>query len=191
MRAQVSVKESERLSNSQRDALISLLGDEDPGVYETVRAKILSFGPEVVDWLRPHTISNDPLLRRRAHRIIELFERKAADERFLGFCVSRGEDLPLEQGAWQLSRTQYPQINVAAYEALLDSYASVLRTRINFLGTAEEILEAFNHYLFQELNFKPNEANYYDPENSYLNCVLDKRTGNPISLCTVYLLIAR
>ena len=48
-----------------------------------------------------------------------------------------------------------------------------------------------NHYLFQELAFRGNEENYYDPENSYFNRVLDRRTGNPISLCLLYLLLAR
>lgn len=167
------------------------MGDEDAGVYETVLAKLLSFGPEIVDWLKPYTLSDEALLRRRAQRIIQSFERKYADEEFLSFCVTRGEDLPLEQGVWLLAKTQYPDINVAAYEALLDAYASTLRTRINFTGTADEILDNFNRYLFEELNFKPNEANYYDPDNSYLNRVLDKRTGNPISLCTVYLLVGR
>jgi regulator of sirC expression with transglutaminase-like and TPR domain len=191
MQAQAPAKTTEKLSDSQRSALISLLGDEDPAVYDTVRAKLISFGYEIIDWLRPCTISNDPLLRRRAMRIIESLERKTADEYFLTFCVSRGEDLPLEQGAWKLAQTQYPEINVGAYEALLDAWAAVLRTRINFAGDAEEVLEAFNRYLFHELNFAPNEANYYDPDNSYLNRVMDKRTGNPISLCTIYLLVAR
>ncbi len=191
MRATAPIKGTERLSDSQRTALISLLGDEDVAVFETVHSKLVSFGPEVVNWLRPYTISDDALLRRRARQIIRSFERKACDERFTGFCASRGEDLPLEEGVWLLARTQYPEINVAAYDALLDAYAAVLRTRINFTGNAEEILDTLNRYLFNELHFSPNEANYYDPDNSYLNRVMDKRTGNPISLCTVYLLLGR
>ena len=182
---------SERLSESQRAALISLLGDEDPAVYETIRSKLLSFGPEVVAWLRPYAISDDPLLRRRTQHIITIFGRKAADERFLSFCVSRGEDLPLEQGVWLLAQTQYPDINVTAYEALLDAFTAALKARIDLSSSLEEILEAINRYLFNELEFQPNELNYYDPDNSYLNRVIDNRTGNPISLCTIYLLLGR
>jgi regulator of sirC expression with transglutaminase-like and TPR domain len=191
MRAPAPIKGTPRLTENQRSALISLLGDDDPIVYETVHAKLLSYGEEVVNWLKPYTISDDPLLRKRAHQIILGFERKEADQRFMDFCASRGEDLPLEEGVWQLAKTQYPEINVSAYEALLDAYAAVLRTRINFTGDAEEILDTLNRYLFNELHFAPNEANYYDPDNSYLNRVMDKRTGNPISLCTVYLLLGR
>lgn len=49
------------------------------------------------------------------------------------------------------------------------------------------ILEAFNDYLFNDLGFHGNRENYYDPRNSYLNDVLDRRTGLPITLSVVYL----
>jgi len=184
-------KKSERLSESQRAALISLLADEDASVHQAVRTKLLSFGVQAVEWLRPYTLSNEALLRRRAQEIINYFGRQAADARFTRFCGSRGEDLPLEEGAWLLAQTQYPDINVGAYEALLDAFASVLRTRIDFTADADEVVGGINQYLFEELEFSPNEANYYDPENSFLNRVIDNRSGNPISLCTIYLLLAR
>jgi regulator of sirC expression with transglutaminase-like and TPR domain len=50
---------------------------------------------------------------------------------------------------------------------------------------------AFGDYLFREQGFTGDESNYYAPENSYLDTVLDRRTGNPISLSTVCLLLAR
>ena len=125
MKSFAAAKTSERLSESQRAALISLLADEDAGVHQTVRTKLLSFGEEVIDWLRPYTLSNEPLLRRRAQEIINVFGRKNADQQFMSFCGSRGEDLPLEEGVWLLASTQYPDINVTAYEALLDAFASV------------------------------------------------------------------
>lgn len=191
MKAVALIKTPERLSDSQRAALISLLGDEDAAVHQTVRAKLLSFGPVVVDWLRPYTLHHEPLLRRRVRAIIELFERQAAEERFTAFCASRGEDLPLEEGAWLLAKTQYPGINIAAYEALLDSFANTLRAKLDLSDDVEQIIGTINAHLFDELRFAPNEANYYAPENSFLNRVVDDRTGNPISLCTIYLLMAR
>src|SRR5687768_15005944 len=103
MKSVAATKTTERLSESQRVALISLLADEDAAVHQTVRTKLLSFGEQVVDWLRPYTLSDEPLLRRRAHEIINMFGRQAADKRFMSFCASRGEDLPLEEGAWMLA----------------------------------------------------------------------------------------
>jgi regulator of sirC expression with transglutaminase-like and TPR domain len=186
-----TVTSPEELSESQRSALLTLLADDDASVYRKIRQKIISFGPSVGDWLRPHTLSRDPALRRRAQEIILFFDRQTADNVFLGFCLKHGEAFDLEQAAWKLAQTQYPDINVAGYQALLDSFAADLREALQGGGEPEEILGALNRYLFDELGFVGNEEQFYDPDNSYLNRVLDRRMGNPISLCLVYLLLAR
>src|SRR5438034_2336986 len=110
------------LSEGQRSALIKLLSDEDPAVYQTIRNQFLCYGQQASGWLRPHTLSSDPLLRRRAQEIIQHLARQQTDNVFLAFCLNHGEELSLEEGTWLLARTQYPDINVAAYQALLDSY---------------------------------------------------------------------
>ena len=192
MNSSVATEKPQNLSESQRTALIKLLPDEDPAVYHLVREKILSYGQTASAWVRPHVLSSDPILRRRAQEIIDYLARQSADNRFLAFCLSQhGEDLDVEQGSWLLSQTRYPDINVAAYQALFDSYAGDLREKIDFGAKPEQILATINHYLFSELGFHGNEQNYYEPENSYLNRVIDRRTGNPISLCMVYLFLSR
>lgn len=191
MNAPAQPQAASRLSAGERDALISLLADEDPAIFKLVRERLVACGGIAAEWLRPHVLSADPRLRRRAQDIIQHFARHEADDRFLGFCLHHGEDLNLEQGAWLLAQTQYPDINVEAYQALLDSYAAALRDRIKPRGNARHRLGVINQYLFGELGFTGNEKNYYDPANSYLNCVLDRRTGIPLSLSLVYLLLAR
>jgi regulator of sirC expression with transglutaminase-like and TPR domain len=191
MSSPVIVTPIEKLPESQRRALINLLADDDPAIYRTVREKILSFGEDAADWLRPHQLSSDPVLRRRTREIVQHFDKQEADTWFLAFCLKHGEEFDLEEGVWLLALTQYPDINVEAYRALLDGYAEELRERIDFTESAREILITINHYLFDELGFTGNEENYYDPENSYLNRVLDRRTGNPINLSLLYLLLAR
>jgi len=186
-----SVLPAEGVPETRKAALVSLLGDEDPSVYQAVREKILSFGDSSRQWLRPHTLSSDPLIRRRAQDIIRHFEGLAADNRFLAFCLQQGQDLDLERGAWLLAQTRYPDTNLEAYGALLDAFAAELRQRMPIQARAQSVLTIINNYLFGELRLAGNEQNYYDPENSYLNRVLDRRTGNPINLCLVYLLIAR
>ena len=78
-----------------------------------------------------------------------------------------------------------------AYRALLDGYAAELRERFDPGADGQQTLEAINKYLFAELRFTGNDVAYYDPQNSYLNRVMDRRTGNPITLCLIYLLVAR
>jgi regulator of sirC expression with transglutaminase-like and TPR domain len=182
---------SARPSPARRAALIKLLADEDAATYHAVRRTILACGPEVTQWLRPHALSSDPLLRRRVREIIRHFGRQEADIQFLGFCLKHGEEFDLEEGAWLLAGTAYPDINVEAYRALLDGFADQLRERIDLSDRPGQILGTVNEYLFGELGFTGNERDYYNPENSYLNRVLDRRTGNPINLCLLYLLLGR
>ena len=74
-------------SPRQRIALVSLLADDDPAVFRTVRSKVLSFGPAVIEWLRPFALSGDPLLRRRVR---EILDPDLPDERGLDIRESQG-----------------------------------------------------------------------------------------------------
>lgn len=191
-RPPITARKQKPVPDRQQAALLTLLGDEDPAIYQAVRDEIISQGPAARVWLQPHRLSSDPLLRRRAQELIRHFDRQSADDAFLAFCLRAGEDFSLEEAAWLLARTVYPDINVEAYQALLDSFAGELRERIaTDVKKASHMLETISDYLFIELSFKGNERDYYDPENSYLNRVLDRRLGNPINLSLFYLLIAQ
>jgi regulator of sirC expression with transglutaminase-like and TPR domain len=179
------------LPERQRMALISLLADDDPAIYHVVRAKLLSYGSAASYWLKPHTLSNDPRMRRRAVEIIQRVASQRADQRFLEFCQRGGEDLDLEEATGLLAQTKYPDASLEAYRALYDQWADSIRPRLDGLKEAERILRVMNSFVFGELGFSGHEQYAYDPECSYLNRIADRRRGNPIGLCTVYLLIAR
>src|SRR5258705_5854196 len=179
------------LPEKQRDALISLLADDDPAIYQFVRGKLLSYGRAICEWLRPHLLSSDPVLRRRALELVHHFSKEDADAKFIAFCLNSGEELDFEHAAALLARTQYPDANVEAYQALYDCWSEELRTRIDFSADAEQILLAINAYLFDELGFHGNEEYAESVEHCYVNRVVDQRTGNPISLCAIYLFVAR
>ncbi len=191
MQAAASPTIPETLPENQRAALVSLLGDDDPAVYRVIRNKILSFGPWACEWLRPFSLSSDPVLRRRVQEIINHLARNTGDDRFLDYCLHQGEELNLEEAVFLLAQTQYPEVSVEAYLAMLDSWASDLRVRLNFRAPAEVVLGTLNQFLFAHLEFTGTPDYGDNPENCYLNRVIDRRTGNPISLCTVYLLLAR
>lgn len=179
------------LPEKQRAALISLLADDDPAVYQTVRGKLLACGKEVCEWLRPHLLSGDPLIRRRALEIVHHFSREDNDARFIAFCLNTGEEFDLEHAVGLLARTKYPGVNIEAYTALYDLWAEELRTRVDVTGDGEQILLAINKYLFEELGFEGDEQYSENPENCYVTRVVDKRSGNPISLSAIYLFIAK
>jgi regulator of sirC expression with transglutaminase-like and TPR domain len=101
-----------------------------------------------------------------------------------------GEDLGA--AALAIARVEYPALEPGPYLERLDRMGHEARARI--AGSAvrtEEAIHAFNEYLYDELGFSGNRQRYDDPRNSFLNEVLDRRTGIPISLAVVYLEVAR
>jgi regulator of sirC expression with transglutaminase-like and TPR domain len=97
----------------------------------------------------------------------------------------------LAEASLLIACEEYPGLDVPAYLTRLDGMGSVLRARLADEPRPERAVMALNRYLFQEEGFRGNAEEYYDPRNSYLNEVLDRRTGIPISLSTVYMEVAR
>jgi regulator of sirC expression with transglutaminase-like and TPR domain len=102
-----------------------------------------------------------------------------------------GEDLA--PAALAIARVEYPSIDPAPYIATLDRMGAEAGARLRRAGPAprREAVRVFNEYLYDEERFTGNRTRYDDPRNSYLNEVLDRRTGIPISLAVVYLEVAR
>jgi regulator of sirC expression with transglutaminase-like and TPR domain len=100
-------------------------------------------------------------------------------------------DVNLGEAALLIAAEEYPELEVREYLVRLDEMGCALRQRLDDEPRPERAVMALNRYLFQEQGFKGNTKEYYDPRNSYLNEVLDRRTGIPITLSTVYMEVAR
>jgi regulator of sirC expression with transglutaminase-like and TPR domain len=87
-----------------------------------------------------------------------------------------------------LARDEFPDLDVPAYLARVDDLAAQVRPHLT--GDLEKRVVALSHFLFDELRFRGNVQNYYDPANSYLNRVLDRRMGLPITLSVVTIAVA-
>lgn len=179
------------LTEKQRLALISLLADDDPDVYRLIRSKLLSYGTEAEAWLQQEALSSNPIMRRRAREILLLRARERTHAQFVDYCRRQGDNLDLEEATLLLAKTRYPHINKDAYGALLDSWAQEASSRSGNSTSSNSRLSRFNQYMFGDLGFAGHENYSSNPESCYLNTIIDKRLGNPIGLCTVYLLVAR
>jgi regulator of sirC expression with transglutaminase-like and TPR domain len=102
----------------------------------------------------------------------------------------RQPEINLARAALYLAQEEYPELEVEDYLALLDQMAADVAARLSPERYPLRIIQTLNQYLFEEQSFTGNKANYYDPDNSYLNRVLDRRSGIPITLSLVYLEIA-
>lgn len=172
-------------------ALVTLLADEDPAVSEPIRRRLLSGGTVTAGWLRGHRLHADPAVRRRVREVLDAMGRATAEAEWGAFLSRQGEGIDLEEGAWLFVRTRYPDAPMEAYRAQLDEWAARLRASMGLATSGSAMLERINALLFGELGFRGNEENYYDPGNSYLNLVMDRRKGIPITLGVVYLLLSR
>ena len=100
-------------------------------------------------------------------------------------------DVDLAEAALLIAAQEYHDLDVRGYLVRLDEMGRGLRTRLEDEQRPERAVMALNHYLFQELGFRGNSEQYYDARNSYLNEVIDRRTGIPITLSLVYIEVGR
>lgn len=98
---------------------------------------------------------------------------------------------PLDRAALTICLEEYPAIEVDAYLRKLDTLAARTEVLAGRDRTSGNILECLNQVLFVQEAFRGNTDDYYDPRNSYLNEVLDRKQGIPISLSVIYIEIAR
>ena len=101
------------------------------------------------------------------------------------------EQLDLEAGVCLLASLVYPSLTHQEIRKTLDLMAEQVKDSIEAeKPTPSHAVGLLRRYLFEELGFHGNQENYYDPDNSFINRVLDRRIGIPISLSCVYLFVA-
>ena len=99
------------------------------------------------------------------------------------------EEVDLARASLLVACEEYPQLEVDRYLERLDTMAEGVRGRLG--DSPHSAIAALNRVLFEEQGFHGNTREYYDPRNSFLNDVLDRRTGIPITLSTVYIAVGR
>lgn len=97
----------------------------------------------------------------------------------------------LLKSALYIALHEYPHLNIDDYLSRFDRLAFNIKKRLPIDRYPMKVVQVINNYLFKELQFTGNSRNYYDPKNSFINDVLDQRTGIPITLSVVYLEIAK
>jgi regulator of sirC expression with transglutaminase-like and TPR domain len=101
------------------------------------------------------------------------------------------DSLELLTGALLIARDAYPTLDVREYAGLIEQLAEPLRKRHLHELPLEYQAGTLAEYLYGECGFKGNQADYYDPRNSFINDVIERRLGIPITLAIVYIEVAR
>jgi regulator of sirC expression with transglutaminase-like and TPR domain len=100
------------------------------------------------------------------------------------------EAVDLAAASLLIACEEYPGLDLERYIARLDAMGDELRSRVRSGSGPPDVIATLNRLLFEEQGFHGNASDYYNPRNSFLNDVLDRRTGIPITLSTVYMEVA-
>lgn len=114
-----------------------------------------------------------------------------ADRAWQYLKTARDEEIPLLGAALLIARDEYVDLDVAAVESSIAGWTESLRAQVDVQAHPVQAIHTLNQFVFDEQGFAGNDADYYDPRNSYLNDVIDRRLGNPISLAVVHIELAR
>lgn len=101
------------------------------------------------------------------------------------------ERLDILRAALTFARVEYPQLDLETYVERVEHLAARVSAKVTETGDPAQSIAALNEVLFQEEMFRGNTADYYSPRNSFLNDVLDRKLGIPITLALLYMEIAR
>ncbi|MBM3264899.1 MAG: transglutaminase family protein [candidate division Zixibacteria bacterium] len=179
---------------SELNALIRLLSDDDPAVHVKVDARLISMGEVAAPALwKAFTES----IGKERDRIAGILSRVSADA---------GKELTwqewrrlneknvisdLERGVALIARSHYEQLDWTPYGEQLDRMADELAVRLGGVTDSTGIVQTMTEYLFQEERFHGSAMEDYEPDDGYINRVLDRRRGLPISLSAICLLVGR
>ena len=176
--------------DTQIRALIRLLSDEDYRIVRTITGRLVELGDRAVPILREAEIEQ-PEMAEQIRFVLEDIQGQHLETQFHELSAADDENLDLETGAFLIARSAYPDLDRGRYSGIMDGMAAEVADRLGHNASGEEAVKTINRYLFVEQGFSGNTNKYYDVDNSYLNRVLERRTGIPISLSTVYMLIGK
>ena len=176
---------------SEIRSLIKLLDHENEDIVTTVKGKLLEKGIASLPSLEEACTSASPVLQRRLLSIIDELTTTQVRMQLEELRLGEPSDIDLETAALAVARYGYPNENLRWCSEVLDQFAHELDSKLDSHDDPLDIISNVTSFLSSEKGFKGDIEDYYNPENSYLNRVLERRTGLPISLCIIYLLIAK
>ena len=101
------------------------------------------------------------------------------------------EQIDLARASLCYARAEYPDLDIQKYLYFLDKIAAEVQSQLSGEAYPLKVIKAINFELFDGLGFQGNDKDYYNPRNSFLNQVIERRVGIPITLSVIYLAVAQ
>lgn len=171
-------------------ALVKLLDDPDQSIYEQVQQRLLEYGNEAINELESAwEQSLDTLLQERIENIVHTIQFNNVKEDLNLWYQSGAFDLL--QGALVINRYQYPDLDEQAVIFQIEEIKREIWIGLQYEMSSIEKIKLINHVFYNQFGFSGNTKNHHDPQNSYLNQVLESKKGNQISLAIIYATLAQ
>lgn len=172
------------------NSLIKLLDDPDKEIFEHIHEKLLSYGSEAVGYLESAwEQAFDPLLQERiADLVHEIQFGIVKDELKLWY---QSGSFDLLQGVLTVNKYQYPDLDEQKVINQIEAIKRDIWQQMMYEASPAEQVKLINHVFYNIYGFSGNTSNHQDPQNSYLNQVLETKKGNQISLAIIYSIIAQ
>ncbi len=176
--------------HTELEALVYLLEDPDDGVYEQVKLRIIELGQPALSFLEEilYRMEN-PLQIERTHAIIRFLKYETIIQSFRQWRDSGAIDLL--EGVILLSKIKYPEVDKQEIDNAIDKIKLDAWLELHDDLTSYEKVRILNHIFYQVHGFKGDSEDYHHADNSYINKVLERHRGNPISLAVVYSIVAQ
>lgn len=172
------------------DALLKLLDDPDEEIYQHVQQRLLEYGNEAISYLEnAWEQSLDTLLQERIENIVHTIQFNNVKEDLNLWYQSGAFDLL--QGALVINRYQYPDLDEQAIINQIEEIKREIWLGLQLEMSSIEKIKLINHVFYNQYGFSGNTKNHHDPQNSYLNQVLESKKGNQISLAIIYATLAQ
>jgi len=178
---------------SEIESLVFLLDDPDPYVKSEVKNRLFQLGENAVPLLDQHkSESTDEQERALISEIIQWITYSSVEEDFLDVLGNGLTSLKqLEAAIFILARFDNPTLRSKDYQRKLDRFADSISADVQYSLSESQKMHKVLDLVFTELEFSGSTTDYYSPENSYMNKVIDRRCGLPIALGMIVLFIAR
>jgi len=177
-------------NSKEISALVKLLDDPDQEIYQHVEERLLAYGNEVIDYLEnawEHSL--DSLLQQRIENIVHKIQFTNVKEDLNLWYQSGAFDLL--QGALVINRYQYPDLNEEKIILQIEEIKREIWLGLQYEMSSIEKIKLINHVFYNVYGFSGNTKNHHDPQNSYINQVLESKKGNQISLAIIYSTLAQ
>ncbi|MGJ3242849.1 MAG: transglutaminase-like domain-containing protein [Opitutales bacterium] len=177
------------LSPEKQDALLRLLDDDSPVVRSALLEEFGRLDRHGVTLLEAVATGHNRVAAMHARSLLQQLGREDTVAAFRQFIHSFHYEL--ETGCLMLARTRHPDCDPGNVCAFLDKMGRRCRELMVLPASITEKLRTINRVLFHEFGFRGDIEDFYNPENSFIHRVIDRRKGIPITLAVIYLVVAQ